>query len=106
MLRRQLVRIQYQNVKVFDEHINDLITSLSSSKEVVDLQPAFFKFTLATTSALIFGEPPDGLSADQKGLDQTTFKSSFDYASMDLGYSLTSCWLPLGIQTKEIHGGM
>jgi cytochrome P450 len=82
MLRRQFVRIQYQNVKVFDEHINDLISALASSKGIVDLQPLFFRYTLSTTTALLFGEPPDGVSKDLKGTDQVTFGKSFDYASM------------------------
>ncbi|KAL8835082.1 MAG: hypothetical protein Q9176_007151 [Flavoplaca citrina] len=51
---------------------------LSSSDSVVDLQPAFFRFTLVTTTALIFGEPASGLTS----ADHETFAESFDYASM------------------------
>lgn len=43
----------------------------------VDLQPAFFRFTLATTTALIFGEAIEDLDDN----DQDTFSKSFDYAS-------------------------
>ncbi|CZR65420.1 related to cytochrome P450 CYP4/CYP19/CYP26 subfamilies [Phialocephala subalpina] len=79
ILRRQFVRIQYQNLKVFDEHIDDLISGLTAAGDgIVDLQPFFFKFTLATTTDLIFGEPVGTLGSDV----QDTFGNNFDYASM------------------------
>lgn len=79
LLRRQFVRIQYQNLKVFDEHVNDLIAGLSSSGDgIVDLQPYFFRFTLATTTDLIFGEPVRTIGDDV----QDTFSNNFDYASL------------------------
>ncbi|KAF2096846.1 cytochrome P450 [Rhizodiscina lignyota] len=78
LLRRQFVRIQYQNPKVFDQHINELINGLSASGDgVVDLQPYLFRFTLATTTDLIFGEPVGRLGDDL----QDTFSDNFDYAS-------------------------
>ena len=45
---------------------------------MVDLQPLFFRFTLATTTALIFGHPIESFD----DLDRHDFASSFDYASM------------------------
>lgn len=79
ILRRQFVRIQYQNLKVFDEHINELMSSLyKADSDVVDLQPLFFNFTLATTTDLLFGEPVRTLGADV----QNTFAKNFDYSSM------------------------
>jgi cytochrome P450 len=78
LVRRQFMRIQYQDVKVFDGPINDLLATLASSTGVVDLQPAFFRFTLATTTSLIFGEPFAGL--DPK--DHETFGENFDHASL------------------------
>jgi cytochrome P450 len=78
-LRRQFARIQYQNLKVFDEHINKLISDLHAvENSVVDLQPFVFDFTLATTTDLLFGEPVRTLGADV----QNTFATNFDYASM------------------------
>jgi cytochrome P450 len=77
-LRRQFVRVQYQNLKVFDEHIQDLISGIQAAgTEVVDLQPFFFKFTLATTTDLLFGEPVGTLGDDVRD----TFSNNFDYAS-------------------------
>ena len=78
ILRRQFARIQYQNLKVFDGHINELISALcSAGNEIVDLQPHFFRFTLATTTDLIFGEPVRTLGEDV----QESFTTNFDYAS-------------------------
>ncbi|KAL9635195.1 MAG: hypothetical protein Q9204_002710 [Flavoplaca sp. TL-2023a] len=78
LLRRQFVRINFKDLTTFDRHVDDLIAGLSSSDNVVDLQPAFFRFTLATTTALIFGESASGL----RSADHETFAESFDYASM------------------------
>ena len=79
MLRRQFVRMNFKNLSIFDQHVDDLVAGLASSapKGVVDLQPAFFRFTLATTTALIFGEPVSDLGHD----DHDTFGRAFDYAS-------------------------
>ena len=77
MLRRPFLRIHYQDLKGFGEHVDSLITKLSASEGVVDLQPHFFRFTLATTTALIFGQPVESLENET----QDTFASSFDHAS-------------------------
>lgn len=78
LLRRQFVRINFKDLRTFDPHVDDLMAGLSSSEGVVDLQPAFFRFTLATTNALLFGERASGL----KDEDHDEFGRSFDYASM------------------------
>lgn len=78
LLRRQFVRINFKDLSTFDHHVDDLIASLSSSKGIVDLQPAFFRFTLATTNALLFGER-DSILKDE---DHDEFARCFDYASM------------------------
>ncbi|MCJ1311554.1 hypothetical protein MMC25_005227 [Agyrium rufum] len=78
VLRRQFVRIQYQNLKVFDVHISHLIAKISSAKgDTIDLQPLFFEFTLATTTHLLFGEAIDYLEE----ATQAQFAETFDYAS-------------------------
>lgn len=76
MLRHQFARINYQTMSSFDEPINKLIAELSSANGIVDLQPAFFRFTLVTTAALIFGEAVGDLGDD----DEDTFAKCFDYA--------------------------
>lgn len=79
LLRRQFVRIHRQDSKIFDEHVENLISNLRSTtgSGVVDLQPHLFRFTLATTTALIFGEPVFALP----GAETDTFEKAFDYAS-------------------------
>ena len=44
----------------------------------MDLQPLFFQLTLATTTALIFGQPVESLQSEGK----EEFSSSFDCASL------------------------
>ena len=77
LLRRQFVRVQYHDLSVFEEHVEHLISDLSLAKGVVDLQPSFFKFTLATTTALLFGEAVGSLGEEV----QTKFAECFDYAT-------------------------
>ncbi len=53
LLRKQLVRTQYQNSDNFRTHVDDLLARLPATKGVVNLQPLFFKLTLDTTTALL-----------------------------------------------------
>ena len=76
MLRRPFLKSHYQDLQSFREHTDILIAGLTSSSGVVDLQPFFFRFTLATTTALIFGQSASGLEDAQQ-----TFARDFDYAS-------------------------
>lgn len=76
MLRRPFLKSHYQDLHGFGEHTDNLVAELSSSNGVVDLQPLFFRFTLATTTALIFGQSAVGLDEAQQ-----TFAKEFDYAS-------------------------
>ncbi|CAF9919516.1 MAG: hypothetical protein HETSPECPRED_004023 [Heterodermia speciosa] len=78
MLRRPFVKMHYQDLTGFGEHINDLITHLKSCSGIVDLQPFFFRFTLATTTALIFGQPIKDYASET----QHAFARSFDHASL------------------------
>lgn len=77
MLRRPFLKTHYQDLKAFNQHVNNLISNLSSSTGVVDLQTHFYSFTLATTTTLIFGQAVESV----EGEDQDTFANSFDYAS-------------------------
>ncbi|KAJ5737456.1 uncharacterized protein N7483_002581 [Penicillium malachiteum] len=47
------------------------------SPRLQDLQPFFFRFTLATTTALLFGGPVSALPVEETDL----FENAFDYAS-------------------------
>ena len=77
MLRRPFLKAHYQDLKAFNQHVGTLISKISSSTGVVDLQPHFYNFTLATTTALLFGQTAKNI-ADE---DQDTFAKRFDYAS-------------------------
>ncbi|QKX57442.1 uncharacterized protein TRUGW13939_04555, partial [Talaromyces rugulosus] len=77
-MRRQFARMQYQDLRLFEGPINDMLAYLQSFTGVIDLQPAFFRFTLATTTSLIFGEP----FVDSKKIDDETFAENFDYTSL------------------------
>ena len=55
MLRRPFVKMHYQNLNSFGEHIDDLITSLQRCSGAVDLQPFFFRFTLQRPQASYSG---------------------------------------------------
>ena len=81
MLRRPFLKSHYQDLHGFGEHTENLLAELSfrelrSSNGVVDLQPLFFRFTLATTTALIFGQSAVGHEDGQQD-----FARDFDYAS-------------------------
>ena len=78
MLRRPFIKMHYQDLTGFGEHIDDLVTHLKSCSGVVDLQPLFFRFTLVATTALIFGQPIKDYGSET----QHAFSSSFDHASL------------------------
>jgi hypothetical protein len=79
LLHRHFVRVQYQKLNVFDEHINELVSNLSAleGSGIVDFQPQFFRFTFATTTNLIFGEAIGTLGDDF----QEAFSNNLNYAS-------------------------
>ncbi|KAJ5583500.1 hypothetical protein N7535_002120 [Penicillium sp. DV-2018c] len=84
LLRKQFVRVQYQNLDHFREHVDNLINRLPSSG-IVDLQPLFFDMTLDTATALLFGRSVYSLRA---GIDQhkenKLFAESFNVAQEGL----------------------
>jgi len=79
MLRPQLAHRQYEDLKLFDEPMDDLLDSLPQSGGVVDLQPLFFRFTLDVTTAFLFGESIRSLKSDP-GSPEQNFAAAFDLA--------------------------
>lgn len=79
MLRPQFARQQYRDLDAFREHVDDLIASIEKTSQGVDLQPLFFRFTLDTTTAFLFGESTYSLRANQSG-DDLKFAANFDIA--------------------------
>lgn len=77
LLRHQFVRMQYQNLEGFREHVENLIDTLSKSQGVVDMQPLFYRLTLDTTIAMILGQSVESFKQE---ID--FFSKSFNKASL------------------------
>jgi len=78
LLRRQFVRMQYQNLEGFREHVENLIHSVSNCPGVVDLQPFFYRLTLNTTIAMILGQSVENFDHEIGDV----FSKSFNKASL------------------------
>lgn len=63
LLRKQFIRIQYQSMDQFFEHVDNLLERLPADG-VIDLQPLFFDFTLDITTALLLGHSVRSLKPD------------------------------------------
>jgi len=78
MLRPQFIYKQYQDLGVFREHVDNLIDCIATANEqVIDLQPLFFRFTLDTTTAFLFGESVYSLKTGEKA---AKFEGAFNLA--------------------------
>ncbi|KAL9059030.1 MAG: hypothetical protein Q9162_001418 [Coniocarpon cinnabarinum] len=78
LLRKQFTRIRYHNLDHFATHVELLVARLSEAgSSATDLEPWFAKFTLDTTTALVFGESVESLRNDV----DDGFGQSFDYAA-------------------------
>lgn len=90
LLRPQFSKQQYQDLDIFKEHVESLVANIPGDGEIIDLQPLFFRFTLDTTSAFLFGESThtlgngravDGqIPANGPETDGQRFANSFDTA--------------------------
>lgn len=78
LLRPQFLHKQYEDLKVFRETVDDLIAVVPRSG-IVDLQPLFFRLTLDTTTAFLFGESVQSLRAPESAGEQT-FADAFNTA--------------------------
>ncbi|MCJ1462955.1 hypothetical protein MMC07_001559 [Pseudocyphellaria aurata] len=79
MLRPQFFKQRYQNLDMFREHVDNLIDCIREYRGPVDLQPLFFRFTLDTTSAFLFGESTYSLKS-KSSIEGTRFANEFDIA--------------------------
>jgi cytochrome P450 len=79
LLRPQLVHRQYEDLAVFSEPMEDLLSELPRNGGIIDLQPLFFRFTLDVTTAFLFGESVHSLRSMENGQEQT-FAAAFDLA--------------------------
>lgn len=69
--------MQYQSLEVFNKHVDNLVKAINRAQDIVDLQPIFFRYTLDTTSALIFNQSVSALENERRDL----FSESFSYAA-------------------------
>ncbi len=79
LLKPQFTRNQYRDLDLFREHVDNLISCIPPDGKPVDLQPLFFRFTLDTTTALLFGESVYCLKANDSN-DEQDFAESFNVA--------------------------
>lgn len=87
--------LNYQNLKGFIEPISSVMANLPTSS-VVDLQPLFFLFTLATITALvqcIIGQSVEIFENEE----HNTFANSFNYTSRVIALHIRSYRLLLGL---------
>lgn len=78
LLRRQFVRMQYQNLEGFREHVENLVDAVGNAPGLVDLQPYFYRLTLNTTIAMILGQSVDSFNHEIGDL----FSKAFNKASL------------------------
>jgi cytochrome P450 len=79
LLRPQLQHKQYESLEVLRTAVDDLIQRLQESDGSVDLQPLFFRLTLDTTTAFLFGESVRSL-ATPEAAGERTFATAFNTA--------------------------
>ena len=76
--------MQKQTLRVFVPHVKELISTLgeaAATGETVDMKPFFFEYTLSTTTQLLFGEPHNSLSEEERD----AVRDNFDYAALGIG---------------------
>ena len=78
LLRPQFVHKQYDDLQLFQEAVDNLISVLPE-RGVIDLQPLFFQLTLDTTTAFLFGDSVDSLKMP-KITSESNFASAFNTA--------------------------
>jgi cytochrome P450 len=79
ILRPQLQHRQYESLEVFRVAVDDLVRLVRESKGAVDLQPLFFRLTLDTTTAFLFGESMRSLITPE-AVGERTFATAFNTA--------------------------
>jgi cytochrome P450 len=80
LLRPQFSHKQYQDLEVFREHVDNLISNIPTDGSIVNLQPLFFRLTLDTTTAFLFGESVYSLVGAGASASRSIFAEAFDTA--------------------------
>lgn len=79
MLQPQFGRQQYNDLKIFQVHIDSLLDRISENSQCVDLQSLFFRLTLDTTTNYLFGTSTNSLGENQ-GSEGSNFAEDFEIA--------------------------
>lgn len=79
LLRPHFVHRQYEDLEVFRESVDELLDALPKEGGVVDLQPLFFRLTLDTTTAFLFGQSVHSLKSPDSTNEQD-FAGAFNAA--------------------------
>ena len=79
LLRPQFTRQQYQNLDVFEEHLQNLMAHFRGDGSSIDIQPLLFKYTLDTTTAFLFGHSVYSLK-EEGSADGVKFAQNFETA--------------------------
>ena len=85
MVSRKLLQPQFMETRrsfgEIQDVIENFIASISKllSQDAVDLQPLFFRLTLNTTMAILFGRPLESMQSKHRG-DERHFAEAFDHA--------------------------
>lgn len=80
LLRPQFSHRQYHDLEIFREHVNNLVNNIPADGGIVDLQPLFFRFTLDTTTAFLFGESVYSPVGASTSVGTSAFAKAFDTA--------------------------
>ncbi|PVH90348.1 cytochrome P450 alkane hydroxylase-like protein, partial [Periconia macrospinosa] len=79
MLRPQFQHRQYETLDIFRTAVDDLIQIMRDSNGIIDLQPLFFRLTLDTTTAFLFGESVRSLITPES-VGEHSFAAAFNTA--------------------------
>jgi cytochrome P450 len=79
ILRLQLQHKQYKSLDVLRTVVDDLIQRIQEGSGAVDLQPLFFRLTLDTTTAFLFGESVRS-PITPEAVGEHTFATAFNTA--------------------------
>lgn len=83
LLSPQFGKNYYRDLDFFGEHVDNLCSQIPKDGNSIDLQPLFFKFTLDTTTALLFGTSVYSLREDRSE-SVREFEKAFDIAQQYL----------------------
>lgn len=83
LLNPQFAKSYYRGLDFFREHVDNLFALIPMTGEPIDLQPLFFKFTLDTTTSLLFGNSVYSLREDRSE-SVRDFEKAFDIAQQYL----------------------